>query len=357
MTQAMSHAGDSDYDHAVIGWDIGGMNTKVGRVRRGTVLAARSRPFELQRAPDALSALLAELASEVGAGPDDHHAVTMTAELSQMFRLKRDGVAFVLDAVRCAFGPGRVSVYSVDGCFLSADEARRAPLAVAAANWSATARLVAATSRDVILLDTGTTTTDIIPILDGKELALGRADPTRLASGELVYTGALRTPAEAIASHVPFRGALAGVSAEGFALAGDVHLWRGDLAPADYTVPTPDGRPATREFAGERLARVVCADREMLDDAGVSMIADALADAQVARVADAVRRVTQRHPTLRRAVVTGLGSFIGAAAARRVGLEVVPLAVTLGEDAARSAPAAAVALLYEQSREAAASLP
>jgi probable H4MPT-linked C1 transfer pathway protein len=259
--------------------------------------------------------------------------------------------------VRSAFGPDRVSVYSVDGRFLSLDEARREPLAVAAANWSATARLVAATRRDVILLDTGTTTTDIIPIMDGKEVALGRTDPARLASGELVYTGALRSPAEAIASQVPFRGALAGVSAEGFALAGDVHLWRGDLAPADYTVPTPDGRPATREFAGERLARVVCADREMLDDAGVSMIADALADAQMACVADAVWRVAERHPTLRTAVVTGLGSFIGAAAARRVGLEVVPLADSLGEDAARNAPAAAVALLYEQSREAAASLP
>jgi uncharacterized hydantoinase/oxoprolinase family protein len=55
-------------------------------------------------------------------------------------------------------------------------------------------------------------------------------------------------------------------------------------------------------------------------------------------------------------VVTGLGSFIGAAAARRVGLEVVPLAETFGEDAARSAPAIAVALLYEWSR-ATASLP
>jgi probable H4MPT-linked C1 transfer pathway protein len=350
MPHTMSVAGDADDTRAVIGWDIGGVNTKVARVRRGTVLAARSRPFELQRAPGGLSPLLVELAAEVSVGPADHHVLTMTAELSQMFRLKRDGVAFVLDAVRSAFGPDRVSVYSVDGCFLSPEEARRMPLVVAAANWSATARLVARTNRDVILLDTGTTTTDIIPIRDGKEVALGRTDPARLASGELVYTGALRSPAEAITTHVPFRGAPAGVSAEGFALAGDVHLWRGDLAPSDYTVPTPDGRPATREFAGERLARVVCADREMLDDAAVSMIADALAEAQVARVADAVWRVALRHATLRTAVVTGLGAFIGGAAARRVGLKVVPLADALGQDAARSATASAVALLYEWSR-------
>jgi hypothetical protein len=267
-----------------------------------------------------------------------------------MFRLKRDGVTFVLDAICSVFGPDRVSVYGVDGSFLTPDEARRQPLVVAAANWSATARLVARARRDVILLDIGTTTTDIIPIRDGQEMALGRTDPARLASGELVYTGALRSPAESLATHVPFRGTRAGVSAEGFALAGDVHLWRGNLAPCDYTVPTPDGRPATREFAGERLARVVCADREMLDENDISMIANALAEAQVARVADALWRVALRHPTLRTAVVTGLGAFIGAAAARRVGLDVVPLADALGAAASRSAPATAVALLYEWSR-------
>jgi hypothetical protein len=164
-----------------------------------------------------------------------------------------------------------------------------------------------------------------------------------------VYTGALRTPVEALASHVPWIGGRAGVSAEGFALAGDVHLWRGTLMPCDYTVPTPDGRPATREFAAERLARVVCADRELLDENGVTAIADALADAQVVRVAEAVSQVRARHPSIRSAVVTGLGAFIAKAAAHRTGLGVVPLADLLGEAAARSAPAAAVALLHERS--------
>jgi len=68
----------------------------------------------------------------------------------------------------------------------------------------------------------------------------------RLREGELVYTGALRTPVEAIAVTVPVRGRPTGMSAEGFALAGDVHVWRGELAPGDYSVPTPDGRPASR---------------------------------------------------------------------------------------------------------------
>jgi len=158
----------------------------------------------------------------------------------------------------------------------------------------------------------------------------------------------VRTPAEAIASQVPFHGGFAGVSAEGFALAGDVHVWRGTLSPADYTSPTPDGRPATREFAGERLARVVCADREMLDEAGISAIAGALADAQIELVARAIRRVAARHRSLRTAVVTGLGAFLASEAARAAELEVMPLSSEIGDAAARCAPAASVALLLER---------
>src|SRR5262245_39000434 len=102
---------------AVIGWDIGGVNTKVARVEDGSVANVRSRAFELQRDPAALVTLLRELAGNVGGEPSDVHAVTMTAELSQMFRTKREGVAFVLDAVESAFPVSSVQVFAVDGRF------------------------------------------------------------------------------------------------------------------------------------------------------------------------------------------------------------------------------------------------
>jgi hypothetical protein len=330
----------------VAGWDVGGVNTKVAHVDRGRIVSVCGRPFELQRAPDSLVDVLRSLASEAGCGDDLPHAVTMTAELSQMFRTKREGVSFVLTAFDAAFPGAPKHVFAVDGRFLSTADADADPLAVAAANWSATAHLVAREHPDAVLIDIGTTTTDIIPIASGVVVARGRTDLERLESGELVYTGALRTPAEAIAGAIPLRGQTVGVSAEGFALAGDVHVWRGDLSPADYTVTAPDGRPATREFAGERLARVVCADREMLSEGDVTAIANALARAQVDRIVLALRRVVARHPLLETAVVTGLGAFLAEAAASAAGLRVIRLAGELGAAAAQFAPAAAVALLY-----------
>ena len=331
-----------------IGWDIGGVNTKLAHVNGGNVLSVLGRPFEIQRDPRALVPLLREMLAEIGVANGIPHAVTMTAELSQFFRTKREGVRFVLNAVETAFPDTAIFVYTVDGRFLNPRDAREQPLSVAAANWAATARAVAVHHPDALLVDIGTTTTDLVPIVDGAVVAIGHTDPERLMSGELVYTGALRTPTEAIASYVPLGDGLAGVSAEGFALAGDVHVWRGDLSATDYSCPTPDGRPATREFAGERLARVVCADRDMLDETAITRLADALARAQVRAIHAAIQRVIDRHSSIRVAVVTGLGSFLGMAAAGASNLTVVPLSRELGEAGARCAPAVAVALLLER---------
>jgi probable H4MPT-linked C1 transfer pathway protein len=290
-----------------------------------------------------LRGLAAELEAE-----EALHAVTMTAELSQAFRTKREGVGFVLGAVERAFPGAAVKVYTTEGDFLDPAEARARPLAVAAANWAATARFVGREVPDCLLLDIGTTSTDVIPIVRGEPATVGRTDPERLLSGELVYTGALRTPVEAVARTVPLWGGHCPLAAERFALMGDVYLWVGALDPADYTVRPPDGRAPTRELAGERLARAVCADAEMLDEDAVGSIARALGEAQLESVMAAMRRVLARHPGIEVAVVGGLGDFIAAEAVRRTGLGLVPLAARLG-DAARTAPAAAVAWLLAES--------
>jgi probable H4MPT-linked C1 transfer pathway protein len=306
----------------VIGWDIGGVNTKAARVQGDAPLAAHNAPFEIQRAPASLAARLEGIATMLGAEQSDEHAITMTAELSQLFRTKRDGVTYVLDAVERAFPAARTLVYTVDGRFLDLHCARAAPLLVAASNWAATASLVATRVADAILVDVGTTTTDIIPISGECVAAIGHTDPERLLSGELLYLGAVRTPVEAIVHHVPLHDGLAGVSAESFALAGDVHLWRGDLGPEGYTTHTPDTRPATREFAGERIARTVCADRDLLGDSDIDRIAAFVADTMVARIAASITRVRARHPHIETAVIAGHGAFLARAAARRAGLRV-----------------------------------
>ncbi len=332
----------------IIGWDVGGANLKAARIEEDGHSEPKmlERFFPLWREPHRLPAVLVEAADRLGGAPT--MAVTMTAELADCFATKREGVAFVLDAFRTAFPKIEPWVYGVDGRFRSAEAARQQPLQVAAANWMASATLVSRTFPDALFLDVGSTTTDVIPILAGRVAALGRTDPDRLRTGELVYTGALRTPVCAIVRWVPLGGHRCRVAAELFAVAADVHLWLGRIEEGDYTCETPDGRG--RSEAGARLARMVCADLEMLGPVDITAIAEHVARAQVREIAGGIRQVLRRlGPACPRvAVLAGQGAFLARAAAEEVGLATRDMAEDVGSAAARAAPAAAVAYLLAE---------
>jgi probable H4MPT-linked C1 transfer pathway protein len=301
--------------------------------------------LEVWRAPDELPARIAALVAELP--PADRVAVTMTAELSDVFPTKAEGVRRILAAVAQACRPTAIAVLTVDGTLVPLAGVDEREADIAAANWAATARLVAAWAPDATLVDVGSTTTDIVPVVSGQPAGRGRDDTTRLAAGELVYTGALRTPVGAVAPTLPVRGAPTRTSPELFALVADAHLLLGDLAPGDYACPTADGRPATVEHAAARLARAVCADAGALGMDAILVLAAAVADRQAALVAEALLQVLSANPALRAApvVVTGAGAFLATRAARRVGLGVRDLAALAGGDGSLVAPAAALAWL------------
>ena len=337
----------------VLGWDIGGANLKAAFVGgAGSEPSVLERPFPLWRESHRLAEALVEMASRLGA--PRAMAITMTAELADCFATKRDGVAFVLDAFRSAFPALQPSVYGVDGRFHSVDEARARTLQVAAANWRASAELVARSFPDAIFLDAGSTTTDVIPIVSGRVVVRGKTDPTRLRSGELVYTGVLRTPVCAIVRYLPLGGRRCRVAAEHFAIAADAHRWLDTIGDADYSCDTPDGRGRSREESGARLARMICADLEMLSTADVTAIAVEIEKKQVRQIAGAIRQVMRRLAAAcpERAVLAGQGAFLARAAAQQNGLTTVALADELGGDAARAIPAAAVAQLLAETLDA-----
>ena len=326
----------------VIGLDVGGAYTKAvwreGRGRR-----ALSRPFEVWRDREALAAVIREVVAGVAPEPVETVALTTTAELSDAFRTKREGVGFVLDAAEEALGGARLLAFTTAGEVVPFAEARTRAPEVAAANWLASALAVAALYPDALVIDVGSTTTDVIPIARGRPVATGHTDLDRLLAGELVYTGALRTNLAAIAPRVPVRSGWCCVASELFAISADVQLILGHLEPAAYTCAAPDGRPATVEFARERVARLVCADAEQLAAEEIDAIAAFLHAEQVRQIEAAVRRVSGRLEGDLPVVPLGAGAFLAREAAERLGRAVAELAWSAAERDA--APAAALAEL------------
>lgn len=331
-----------------LGLDIGGANLKAADGQG----AARSQPFPLWRRQAELVQALEAMIQEFPAV--ERLAVTMTGELADCFETKAQGVGAIVRAVVQAAGGREVRVYRNDGSFVPPEDAIADPLPVAAANWHALARFAGrlAPHKSALVLDIGSTTCDLIPLVHGLPAPRGRTDPERLVSGELVYTGVQRSPVCAVASRVPWRGFLCPLAQEVFATTWDVYLLLNDLPEAPERTDTADGRPATRQAAHDRLARSICADRTMVDRAAAEAIARAIAEAQLDQLAEAADRVISLLPERPASVVlSGQGEFLGRRILERLGLStrIISLAETLGPSVSLAAAAHAVAVLAAES--------
>lgn len=341
----------------VIGWDIGGVNTKAALIKtcdnslRELKTAMEYFPIWM-RGKKQLPAVLERLRDQIARSITlDGVGVTMTAELSDVYWSKREGVNHVLDCVAQVFTNVPAFILDAKANLKSIEEARREPLKVAAANWSATGWMVAQLIRNCIIVDSGSTTTCVIPVINGEIAAVGETDLEKLQNGELIYTGSLRTNVATIVNSVPIRGGIAWVSSELFALSGDVHLILGNIKEDEYTTETADGRGKTRMKCLARLARVVCADIEMLTELEIVNMARYIYEAQVEQVAGGLKQVYNRLKSHLKEditiVATGLGrNFLVKKAAQRLGFNrVIDLSELIGAGAAIASPSVGVALM------------
>jgi probable H4MPT-linked C1 transfer pathway protein len=332
---------------AWLGLDIGGANLKAA----DGLGWARSVPFALWRNPGGLAEAVAAL---VSSAPDAAKtAVTMTGELCDCFRTKAEGVRHILAAVEDAAARRDVRVYLVDGRLVSADEARGVPQLAAASNWHALAQFACRYVQDTagILLDIGSTTTDIVPLVGGQPRPQGLNDTARLMAGELVYAGVGRTPVCAVVERLPWRGRQCPVAAELFATTGDAYVLLGVLAEQPDAPWTADGRPLTAEFARQRLARMICADADQLSREDALRAAAAVRDRQVAQLCASLARVVSvMEEPPRQIVLSGIGEVLARDVVNNVvaDAELISLSTKLGAEVSACAAAHAVAVLARE---------
>ncbi|VTR91823.1 h4mpt-linked c1 transfer pathway protein : Conserved protein OS=Gemmata sp. Wa1-1 PE=4 SV=1: Hydantoinase_A [Gemmata massiliana] len=330
---------------SILGLDIGGANLKAATANGRAV----SVPFPLWKQPDRLPTALVELVSQFPG--TDELAVTMTGELCDCFETKRDGVHAIIAAVRRASGGHPVRVWSTDGVFLNSEEAKQNHMKVAAANWHALATFAGRFAPDYggLLLDIGSTTTDIIPLNHGVPSTYGTTDWDRLQTRELVYAGVRRTPVCAVWTDR--------VCAELFATTQDVYTILGQLPEEPENRDTADNRPLTVEYSLARLARMLGGDREALNDDQIIHFATRIHSRLKQQLVESTRAVyydTQSPPELRTVIVSGAGEFlarlVAATAFPETAAQTISLNDKLGPTVSACAPAYAVAVLATEHR-------
>jgi probable H4MPT-linked C1 transfer pathway protein len=332
------------------GYDVGGAHLKAALAEDGRIVAVRQIACPLWQGLDRLDAAFDEAAPLIARA--ERHAATMTGELCEIFPDRRSGVLSLVDRLQSILGHD-VSIWMGPRGFGSSQEARIDPAAVASTNFLATSQLIAGRLGDALLIDMGSTTTDIIPIVGGRPCPRGLTDGERLASGELVYSGLTRTDVSAVAHKAPLHGHVQRLAAGGFATMADVRRILAEL-PGDVDQhATADARGTSLEESLARFARCFGRDRADATLEDWRTAAYVIADRQTAEIASAIAEVLTATPVPVGAPVIAAG--VGA------GL-IAPLAADLGRPcrafgdlieadepcrlwATRCAPAVAVALL------------
>ena len=333
---------------AWIGLDIGGANLKAA-FPDSPDCPAMEMPFPMWTDWQMLEEAIAKLVRHASAA--DSIAVTMTGELADCFENRREGMLYIADAVERVCTNRRIVYYSCDGVWRSRKETEDVWDLVAAANWHATAtwgaRLLP--DRSGVVVDIGSTTTDVSLVKDGVVVTGSQNDLQRLTTGELLYVGADRTPICGLLNHVQYGQQRIALANELFATVGDAAIWKGLAPELPDSMQTADGRPKTRVSSGQRMARMLCRD---LDDLESDLI-DALADQTIAAAETAIGDAISKrlaNAKVARALLAGEGQFLACEVIKAISsdIEVVFLADEIGEMASACGPAHAVAVLASE---------
>lgn len=351
----------------VIGWDIGGAHAKACYLRHGRVLDVVQWACPLWLGLQHLDAALADASARWPSWRNAVHVVTMTGEMVDLFPDREAGVRGLVAHLAQEL-PSPPLFYAGERGFCQASDAPALWPAIASANWRASASWAARGEGSGMLVDIGSTTTDLIAFRDGRLLGGSLSDADRLASGELVYHGVVRTPLCALAPRTPFRGRVLNVMNEVFATTADVYRLTGELDPAHDQHASADNGPKNDHGTQQRLARMLGQDARDAGDDDWLAAAHAWRAAQVAELGGQLRRVAKAHALADDAVFVGAGcgAFLlpdvlaaagrPSALQRDFGRDLVPMAASAAagalEWACVGAPSVAVALLFATPQEA-----
>lgn len=276
----------------------------------------------------------------------DGVSISMTSELVDAYETKHEGVMDVVLKCEELFN-SKIAFVGVDG-MISLEEVKENPLKVAAANWIGTSQIASLISENCIFIDTGSTTTDIIPVINGKECSRGRSDFERLATGELVYTGTLRTNLASFLDKIPLNGKDYRIASELFAQTADVYMVLDKITENDYICDTFDGNGKEKIDCMRRISRVVCSDLEELSEDEIIEISKFIHEKQVEQIADGLKQVADYHK-IDTVVTTGLGKDILAGeACKLLNMKIKSMDEFLTKEECIVAPAIGAAILMEK---------
>lgn len=330
------------------GWDIGGAHVKLALLADKT-LQVHQWYCPLWRGIDELQQCLQQ-AKNVMHDQSYQHKVTMTGELVDAFSSKADGVQQIVQTFVDAMGEDQVQFFTQEQ-MLTTEAAMSNVNKIASANWLASGVAVAEVCSDALFIDMGSTTTDLLMIKNSVVNNFGNSDFERLRSGELVYTGVVRSCVNTICAEIPFAEKMTPMMAEYFANSADVYRILEMLPEHADLGETCDGRDKSPAASFNRLSSMIGLDYAEQDNSAWMAAAEYIADQQRKMLGKQIQRFINSYGCTEKIVGAGVGRFLLKILASELEIEYVDFSdlvlgnkIKFDEHAADCAPAISLAL-------------
>ncbi|MDA9718766.1 hypothetical protein N9U60_00030 [Betaproteobacteria bacterium] len=298
-----------------IGLDIGGAHLKACLIKNNVILKlSKVNLFKtpIWESQNTLVSTLIEIKKKWTMEEDIQINIVMTAEMTDCFRDRREGVRKILAIIKNTFNSEKLKIYSTNG-LKDFNQNFKNYKEIASSNWHATADALSKIERNCFLIDIGSTTTDIIPIQFGKILSpTSSTDFSRLQRGELVYLGVYRTSISSIRRQLLFRSKMTNIIRENFASTADLFRLTKQLNPKYDLYPTCDGKNKTLLATRQRLARIIGLDTHDVTVEELNALAQQIKQIFVSEIIENLKKVRFQYNMSSRTpiIITGSGKFL-----------------------------------------------
>ena len=300
----------------ILGVDIGQTNIKITNLILDEPPKVRSVSFSFSTIGGMIEKLV------FFAPHPDIVVITQTICASRyFFPSRKEGTYYIIDLTEKLFGE-KVRYPSLSYRLYSPEEAKKHYLDVSCRNWAATCYLASYLDlfEEGLVIDCGTISTDIIPVLNSTPVTLDDNDHiyTRLKTGELFWSGLYFTHLHWISNTIFLDGEKFRINPFTRTMIFDAYVVLGIISPRDIMTKfsdLDDKNLISFESCVDRMLDTIAADRELLTVNDAKKIAQFFVEKQREKTKIAIEKVlsdaNRKYKTnLKVAAIAGAGKDI-----------------------------------------------
>jgi len=285
-----------------LGWDIGGANTKVCVFNtEKKIIRVHKKNLKIWDDFNDIN-LFFDTVLSFYKNYEIKNFITITAESCDNFKDRKEGVTLILSQCNKNI-IGKNYYYTNKNTYIDYNQALKEPTNLFSTNWILTANFLNTSKNIDVLVDVGSTTTDIL--FKNIDIDENINDYKRLTNKTLLYAGVVRTPIPMLTDEVLYRSNTTSLVREVFATTGDIFNILGDIDFSDHDYMGSDNLQFTVENSLVRLSRLIGLDYDRREKKYIIEVAQSIKKLFIKKIIDNINYIFDGNTE--RLVISSIG--------------------------------------------------